>query len=269
MSRIWTVAVACALALNAALSIAAEDRGPTESERRHVPPDPPQQVMQDMSAERMIELMQMEDDASLGMVRLDRFEWRATDDGDALSWDAEAWYGNDRDKAVLSTEGERIHGDHGGRAELLWDRVVGRWWQLRTGVRHDFAAGPSRTWAAFGVHGLAPYRFEVEANAYVGEQGRTALRLSGAYELLITQRLILQPNVELDWYGKDDLTNGIGAGVADAELGFLMRYEIRREFAPYAGIVWVRRFGRNADIALDRGDDPNNLQFTVGLRAWF
>lgn len=242
---------------------------PTESETRHVPPDPPQHPMHDMSNEEMVELMDMDDTAAFGRVLLDQLEWREIDNNDALQWDGQIWYGNDYNKAWFKSEGERIDGDYEGLAELLWDRVFARWWNVQAGVRHDFGEGPSRTWAAFGVQGLAPYWFEIEATAYVGEEGRTAARFSGEYELLITQRLILQPKIEFDLYGKDDPQNGIGSGLADTEIGLRLRYEFRREFAPYVGVVWTRSYGDTADLARAAGRDDNDLQAVAGLRVWF
>lgn len=246
-----------------------ENAGPTESELAHVPPPPPQHEMGDMSEEAMAEMMDMDDTAGFGMALFDQFEWRDTEEGSAIAWDGRAWYGNDYDKALLKSEGERIDGDYEGSAELLWDRVISRWWSLQAGVAHDFGEGPSRTWATVGVQGLAPYWFEVEALLYVGEQGRTAANFSAEYEMFLTQRLVLQPKVEFNLYGKDDAANGIGSGLSDAELGLRLRYEIRREFAPYVGVVWSRLFGETADLARDHGADDSEVQFVAGVRMWF
>jgi copper resistance protein B len=242
---------------------------PTESERNHVPPDPPQHVMHDMSNEEMLERMQMDDTSAFGMFRMDQLEWQEVDDRDALVWDAQAWYGNDFTKLWLKSEGERVAGEYDGRAELYVNRVAARWWDLQVGVRQDFSEGPSRTWAALGIQGLAPYWFEVEATAYVGEQGRLAAVFSGDYEILLTQRLILQPKLELDLYSKDDPDNGIGSGLAESELALRLRYEIRREFAPYVGVAWSRLYGGTADFARAEGHDTNDVQLVAGLRFWF
>lgn len=249
-------------------SASAKDE-PTESERAHVPPLPPQRPMPDMTEEQMIELMQMEDTAPFSMVLLDQFEWRDIDDADAVLWDGQAWYGNDYNKLWFKTEGERVESEEEIRTELLWDRIFRRWWSVQAGVRHDFTEGPERTWAAIGVQGLAPYFFEVEATFYVGEEGRTAARFSGEYEMLLTQRWVLQPELEFEIYGKDDVDNAIGSGLADAEVALRLRYEIRREFAPYVGVVWSRQFGETADLAHAAGHDTNDVQFVAGLRVWF
>jgi copper resistance protein B len=116
------------------------------------------------------------------------------------------------------------------------------------------------------VQGLAPYWFEVEATAYVGEQGRTALRLRAEYELLLTQRLILQPEFEANLYGKSDPARDVADGLSDFEFGLRLRYEIRREFAPYVGVVWVRRFGDSGALSMRAGADT---ELVAGLRVWF
>jgi copper resistance protein B len=269
-----TASVCCTLALllGAAAAEPADDptsSEPTQSERRHVPPDPPQHPMHDMSNERMIELMRMEDNAPFAMVLLDELEWHKKDDRDAVHWDGELWYGTDYNKAWLRSEGNYIASDYEGLVELFWDRIVTRWWHAQAGVRHDFGEGPSRDWVAFGVQGLAPHWFEIEATVYVGEEGRTAARFSGECELFITQRLILQPKVEFDLYGKEDRRNAVGSGFADSELGLRLRYEIRRELAPYFGVVWTRSYGETADLARAAGHDTDNLRFVAGLRVWF
>lgn len=240
-----------------------------ESERAHVAPDPPQHFMGEMPKERMSELMQMEDDAPYGKVLLDQLETREADDEDVQAWEFDAWYGNDYNKIWLETEGESVDSEREGRVELMWDRIISPWWSLQTGVRRDFGAGPSRTWLDLGIQGLAPYFFDIDAAIYIGEEGRTAARFSGEYDILITQRLILQPELELRAFGKDDPENGIGSGFSDLEVGLRLRYEIRREFAPYLGLHWERKFGSTADLARDAGEDSDDLSIVAGLRVWF
>ena len=240
------------------------------SEAEHVPPDPPKHSMEEMPYRAMAEMMQMDDRERYGKVLLDQLEWRDTSEGCARAWDIEAWYGSDYNKAWLRTEGDRVDGhSEDARAELFWDRILSRWWHLQAGARQDFGEGPSRTWAAVGVQGLAPYWFEVEATLYAGEQGRTAARLKAEYELLLTQRLILQPEAEANLYGKSDRERGLGSGLSDVEAALRLRYEIRREFAPYVGVVWSRRFGDTADLARASGSDTNDLQVVAGFRIWF
>jgi copper resistance protein B len=242
----------------------------TESEAAHVPPDPPQHSMGDMPYPEMASMMQMDDTARTSKVLFDQLEWRNTAEANAAVWDAEGWYGGDYNKVWLRSEGERVGGTtQNARADLLWDHTFARWWSVQAGGRQDFGAGPARTWAAIGVQGLAPYWFDTEATFYAGEQGRTAMRLKTEYELLFTQRVILQPEGEANLYGKSDPARRLGSGLSDLEIGLRLRYELRREFAPYIGIVWSRQFGGTADRVRESGGNPSEVQFVAGLRAWF
>lgn len=220
-----------------------------------------------MSPAQMAQTMQMDDDAHFGLIRVDEFE-HALDSGNA-AWKADAWYGGDIDKLWLRSEGEREGGRTSARAELFWDRAFSPFWDCQFGARADSGAGPARQWLAFGVSGLAPYWFELEATGYVGSQGRTALRLRAEYELLITQRLILQPESEANLYGKSDPRRDSGSGLSDIEFGLRLRYEIRREFAPYIGIVRRQRYGETADFVRAAGHAALDSEFVAGLRIWF
>ena len=127
----------------------------------------------------------------------------------------------------------------------------------------------NRTWAAFGIQGLAPYWFELDLTGYVGEEGRTALRLSAEYELLLTQRLVLQPRLEANLYGKSDEARGIGSGLSDAVAGLRLRYEVNRQFAPYVGVEWASKFGQTADLAKAEGNPRSETLWVAGVRFWF
>lgn len=214
--------------------------------------------------------MDMRDDSALAKVMVDRLETFHGRDGNGQQWEMQAWYGNDIDKLWLRSEGERTAGTlEDVDIELLWSHAVAAFWNTQLGVRHDFGEGPSRTWAAFGIQGLAPYWFEVQATAYVGPSGRTAARLNVGYELLFTQRLILEPELEANLYGKDDPARGIGSGLSDMKFGLRLRYEIRRRFAPYVGIAWTHRFGNSADYARADGKPVTDRKWVAGLRLWF
>jgi copper resistance protein B len=136
-------------------------------------------------------------------------------------------------------------------------------------VRHDFQPGDSQTFAAIGVTGVAPYKFEVAATAYIGQSGQTAANFEVEYELLLTNRLILQPLVEISLYGENDERRGIGSGLSTVEAGLRLRYEIRREFAPYVGVNWNKKFGTTAEFARSTNEPVSDTQWVAGIRAWF
>lgn len=212
----------------------------------------------------------MHDNAIHSFVLLDRLEAWDADDGTGFQWEGTGWIGTDLNRLWLRSEGEL----EGGRTEaadleVLYGRSIARWWDVVVGVRHDFAPGKSQTFAAFGIQGLAPQWFEVEATAYIGESGQTAVRLEVEYELFLTNRLILQPLVEVGLFGKNDEQRSIGAGLSTAEVGLRLRYEIRREFAPYIGVVHEHAFGKTADFRREHGEERSDTRLVAGLRIWF
>jgi copper resistance protein B len=211
-----------------------------------------------------------EGDPMLFMLKADELEARDTDAGAGVAWDGEAWLGRDLDKGWVKFEGERDDGSlHAMEIQFLYSRAVTAYWDVQAGWRHDFRPDPDRDWLAVGFKGLAPYWFEVDAAAFFGESGRLGFRLEAEYELLITQRLILSPEVEFDWYGEDDSRRGLGSGPAEFEAGLRLRYEIRREIAPYIGLNWTRLFGDTADLARGEGQAVSDLQALLGIRFWF
>jgi copper resistance protein B len=210
------------------------------------------------------------DSRSLGSLLVDRLETARGDHNSFTAYDLQGWYGRTYNRAVLKAEGDIDSNEIAdARTELLWGHAVAAYWDTQLGARHDSGHGPNREWLAFGVQGLAPYWFEVDLTGYLGEGARTALRLDTEYEILLTQKLILQPRVEANAYGKSDPRRDIGDGLSDLTAGLRLRYEIRREFAPYVGVEWARRFGETQDLAKEAGEDASDTRFVAGLRFWF
>lgn len=210
------------------------------------------------------------DDPLLFQVFVDEFEIRDADGDDPLIWDAQGWIGRDLEKLWIKTEGERTDGEtEEAELQALYSQAVAPYWDFQLGLRKDFEPTPDRSWAVIGFQGLAPYFFEVDTALFIGESGRTALRLEAEYELMFTQKLILTPEFEVNFYGKNDEEIGVGSGLSDLELGLRLRYEIRREFAPYIGVNWSKKYGNTADFARAEGSDVSDSQFVLGIRAWF
>lgn len=200
----------------------------------------------------------------------DKLEWQDADDASTLAWDLSGWIGGDIDRLWLRSEGERSNGKtEDAEIQALWGHAISPWWDVVSGVRQDFKPGAPQTWAAFGLQGMALYNFEAEATAFLGENGQSAVRLEGDYDILLTNRLILQPTAELNVYGKNDPQRGIGSGLSNTEVGVRLRYEIRREFAPYIGVTWNRSYGNTADYAREEGEDRSEARLVLGVRLWF
>jgi len=214
--------------------------------------------------------MDMHDDGWLGKLLIDQLEYVNGSDANGAAIDAQAYVGSDRDKLWLKVDGERTGGTlRDMRMEALWDRALTAFWDTQLGVRHDAGDGPGRNWAAFGVQGLAPYWFDIEATFYAGPSGRTAARLEAEYDMRLTQRLILTPDIELNAYGKTDRERRIGSGLSSAEVGLRLRYEFSRRFAPYVGVDWKRSLGNTADLVRADGESPFDREIVAGVRIWF
>lgn len=204
-------------------------------------------------------------------IMVDRLDARFREGRDGYLWDAQAWYGGDIHKLWLKTEGEGTFDESTEQAEIqaVWSRAVTPWFDFQLGARHDFRPEPERTHLVLGLQGLVPYEYEIDAAAFLSEEGDLTARLEAEYDLQITQRLILQPRLELDFSAQDIPEIGTGSGVSSGELGARLRYEFAREFAPYVGIEYERRFGGTADYARAAGEDTGGWNVLAGLRAWF
>ena len=203
-------------------------------------------------------------------VMADLFEYQARSGSDGYRWAGEGWYGGDIDRFVAKTEGEGDvrHGLERAEIQALYSRAVGPYFDLQAGVRQDLKPG-GRTYLTVGTEGLLPYWFRVSGAAFVSTRGEVLGRLEGTYDLRMTQRLILQPRVELNLSAQNTRETRTGAGLSDAELGLRLRYEIRREFAPYVGVSFERSLGRTADYARAAGERVSGVSFVAGVRAWF
>lgn len=190
--------------------------------------------------------------------------------GSGQSWAAKGWVGGDIDRLWLRSDGQRSEGRFGEWSlDALYGRAISPWWDLVGGVRHDGGDAPGLTRAAIGVQGLAPYKFEFAATAYLGGPRRAELAVEAEYSLLLSNRLILQPSLEASVAADDDPRRGVGSGLGHVGAGLRLRYEITRRFAPYVGFVHERRFGRSADLHRDAGEATRESRWVAGVRFWF
>lgn len=202
---------------------------------------------------------------------LNVFEAQLRNGRDGYEWDGEAWYGGDINRLWLKSEGEAAFGRPVEKAEVqaLYSRAIGPYFNVQGGVRYDFKPNPSRVYATVGFEGLAPSFFDVEGALFLSNKGELMARLEGYYDQRITQRLILQPRAELNFAAQSSREIGVGKGLSDAELGLRLRYDIRREFAPYIGVQYRRAFGDTRQFLRAEGEDAAGWSVVSGIRMWF
>ncbi|KKW93509.1 MULTISPECIES: copper resistance protein B [Sphingobium] len=242
---------------------------------------PPPPVAHDRSADRFYgatamaeaedRLMSSHGGMTYHQVMFNLAEYQARKGRDGYRWAGEGWFGGDINRFVVKSEGEGSFRRDIDAAEMqaLYSRAIDPYWNLQIGVRQDFGSGPGRTYAVVGVEGLAPYWFETDAALFVSNKGDLLARVEGYYDQRITQRLVLQPRAEIAFAAQDIPESRIGSGVSAAELGLRLRYEMRREFAPYVGLSWERRIGDTARFARLAGEDVESTSFVAGIRFWF
>jgi len=187
----------------------------------------------------------------------------------SFRWEGEAWAGTDENRVWLKSEGTLTNGILGdSQQQVFFSRAITTYFDAQVGARYDLDSKPGRGWAAFGIEGLAPLFFHVAATGYVSGDGRLAARLEGSYDLLLTQKLILQPRIEMNFYTQDDPRREIGSGLSDLDAGLRLRYEITRKVAPYIGVTYEGKYGGTADHARASGAPTDEIRFVAGLRLW-
>jgi copper resistance protein B len=202
---------------------------------------------------------------------IDLAEYQVRDGRDGYRWDGEFWVGGDTNRLVLKSEGEGSVKDRVESAEVqaLYAHALDPYWNLQIGIRQDLEPKPTRTYAVLGIEGLAPYWGGIDGALFLSDKGDVLGRVTASYDQRITRKLILQPRGELNFSLQDVPRQWTGSGVSDLELGLRLRYEIKREFAPYLGISWERRLGETADFARAVGESTGGLSVVTGVRTWF
>ncbi len=191
-----------------------------------------------------------------------------------LLLDVAGWMGGSSHRLWLKADAQvaTIGGGSSGNYQALYGRLISPYWDVQVGVRADLTSGGgatvSRVGGVVGLQGVAPHWFELEPSLFVTTDGKVSFDLTGSYDLYVTQRLVLQPRLETSVSFADDREFGIGSGLSDGSLALRARFEVRREFAPYVGVLWERRFGRTADFARAGGGDVGETLLVVGLRFW-
>jgi len=213
----------------------------------------------------------VKDNRVLDFLMFDELEGRTNGPNSSLRWDGQGWIGTDFNKLWIKSEGTVTNGiTSDGDQEILYDRPIPhmRYFDWQAGARLDLDSGLTRAWVALGVEGLAPYFFNFEPTIYVRDGGRVAGRLQGSYDLYLTQRLILQPQVEMNFYSQADPARRIGTGLSDLDGGVRLGYQFSRKFAPYVGYVYSGVFGQTAKFSRQDGKLTSASQFVFGLWLW-
>ncbi len=204
------------------------------------------------------------DDPLRTMLIVDKLEVLNNDEK-SREWEGSFYVGYDLDKLYLYSQGAATSdGLEYSQNDLVYSRAIAPFWDIQAGIAYDKNDNASKSWGEVAIAGLAPYYFEARAALLFNGDGNVGLRLDAEYEALLTQKLILTPSLEADFYTKDDPALRLGSGLSAMEAGLRLRYEIVREFAPYIGVTWEKTFGNTSDY--NPIDETNLL---LGIRLWF
>jgi copper resistance protein B len=210
------------------------------------------------------------DDAVYLYLMVDEFEIEDAGGDNELSWDIDLSVGGDLHKFWTKTRGKRSDaGADQSELQLLYSKAILPFWDLQAGFRRDFDPSPDRDWAVLAIRGLAPSFFDVEAELFIAEGSQSGLRVKGEYELLINQRLVLAPELEIVSYSRNEPNRLIGSGLSEIEFALRLRYEVKREIAPYIGFSWQTLHGDTRDFARAAGRDGSDAVVSIGIRAWY
>lgn len=210
----------------------------------------------------------MEDDPVIYALDIDLLEIR--DDFDSQAWELQAWAGRDINKVLLRAEGETEESaTEEFETQVLWNRAVARFWDLQLGWRRDWALNEERDWFTAGLTGLAPGFIELEMTGFISEEGAASIRVKASYEIVLTQKLKLEPKIEMNWFSEADPVNGIGRGIESTEAGLRLAYAVRRNIKPYIGIHWEHLSGSTARFASEEGESDSELAAVLGLKWSF
>ncbi len=215
------------------------------------------------------------DEMVISKIMIDQLELQNSNKENLQRWDMQAWVGTDYKKFWFKTEGDFVAGQSEGEIELqgLYSQAVSAFWDLQYGLRYDrvYNTGSSNEhfFGVLGVQGLAPYWFEVESALFVDNDGILSARVAASYDLLFTQRLILQPRMEFNLSAGDVPKLGVGKGFNDLQLGLRLRYEFTRKIAPYIGIEWTKQYANTANFTLADGGVVEDVKLISGIRLWF
>ncbi|MCY0966718.1 copper resistance protein B [Oceanospirillaceae bacterium G-43] len=205
------------------------------------------------------------DSHSFSSLKVNELEQVNEGDNGIARVSGEFWYGTTWDRAVLEFDAERDNGATDAELGAYWQHAYTAFWNTRLGVRQDISPEVKRTWLGAGFEGLAPYWFESEAMLFVGEEGVAELALHSDYDLLLSQRLVLQPSLQASFHNKQDPKGQFDAGLSNSTLGGRLRYEFTRQFAPYVGVEREHWFGGSADLVGERAVN----RWMAGVKFWF
>ncbi len=206
--------------------------------------------------------------------KLERLEYRFGDEGERVAaYEGDAFVGNDAIKFRWEGEGEYDLDEdvlEDFENQFVAQVPISTFFDAKAGVRFDNPDGPDRVFGVIGLHGLAPQWFEIDADAFLSQEGDISGRIEAEYEGLITQNILLVPSFEAEFGLSRDRATGQGAGLRSIEIGARLSYDLlERNIQPYIGVHYEHLFGGTRGLARAEGGDTETLFAVAGVRLAF
>ena len=197
----------------------------------------------------------------------------------ALKSKLETRIGTDENKIFIKAhinKSESVDAEYDVKA--LYSRNISDFWDAQSGLRYRYEKtaleqGHNDTEeqldAVFGLHGMAQYFFETDAYLYLGQDDYVALSLETERDVLVTQKLILKPYLEMDVVVNDDSKYAQKAGLGHASFGLETRYEKNKKVMPYLDIAYEYSKGQDETTWQSASSSEQGWVYGAGFRVKF
>lgn len=201
--------------------------------------------------------------------------WLSNSDGEGLlKTELESRIGTDENKLFLKLHADKAESAEADyAAQVMYSRMISDFWDAQAGVRYGYdqkhRTDKSRFDAAFGLHGLAPYFFETDAYLFVGQDNQVSFSLETERDILLTQKLITQPYLNMNVVFSDDSRYAQQTGLNEAWLGVETRYEISKKFMSFVDVAYHYEKGQKQTAWQTKTESETDWWFGAGVRMKF
>ncbi|ENX34380.1 hypothetical protein F889_01658 [Acinetobacter colistiniresistens] len=203
-------------------------------------------------------------------------QWLLDEDGQGtLKSKLKTWVGTDENKLFILADYAKAESEKSEQSlAALYSRNIADFWDVQAGVNYrynpDREVDKEQFEGVVGLHGMAQYFFETDAHLYVGQDQQWRFVLETERDLLLTQKLILQPYLEMEWVLRDESKYAAKTGLADAEVGIKTRYEtVKNRVMPFIDVGYAYSNGRKQTNWQTASDSKNGWVYGAGLSLKF
>ncbi len=202
-------------------------------------------------------------------------KWLRNDNAQgALKSKLETRIGTDENKIFIKVHADKAESQQTEYdAKLLYSRNVADFWDVQAGMRYrnepNREIDQDQVDAVFGLHGMAPYFFETDAYLYIGQDRQVSFNLETERDLLLTQKLIIQPYLDINVVLSDDSNYAKKTGLNSVQVGLETRYEINKKVMPFIDVAYGYNKGIQETAWQKSSSSENEWFYGAGIRFKF